>query len=172
MRKVRTAVTGSENSKEAAPIPAAALSAERAKPRGRASEGERTSTSPPFTSVIVFLRELSKIFNTASTAKMKNDRREAAEAGIYALKKPPRAREETRSRTESKDTMMADSAGIFTLSVPYAKPAVNASAESATISMINFETEKNKQVHLFFLICFIVCGYDIIDFESEEKNYG
>ncbi len=23
-----------------------------------------------------------------------------------------------------------------------------------------------------FLICFIVCGYDIIDFKLEEKNYG
>ncbi len=149
MAKVRTAVTGRENSKEAAPIPAAALSAERAKPRGRASEGERTATSPPLASVIVFLRELSKIFSTASTARMKNDRREATGAGIYALKRPPRAREETRSRTDSKDTITADRGGIFTLSVPYAKPAVNASAERATISIINFETEKNKWDHLF-----------------------
>lgn len=45
MRKVRTAVRDRENSKEAAPMPAAALSAERAKPRERASMGERTSTS-------------------------------------------------------------------------------------------------------------------------------
>ncbi len=80
---------------------------------------------------------------------MKNDRREAAGAGIYALKRLPRAREETRSRTDSKDTITADRGGIFTLSVPYAKPAVNASAERATISIINFETEKNKWDHLF-----------------------
>lgn len=148
---------GRENSKEAAPMPAAALSAERAKPSGRASEGERTFISPPLAFLIVFLRELSKIFNTASTARIKNDRREAAEAGIYALKRLPMLSEETRSRTDSKDTIMADRGGILTRSVPYAKPAVNASAERAMISSINFETEKNKWVHLLNLSYLLYC---------------
>ena len=54
MRKVRRAVRGRENSEEAAPMPAAALSAERAKPRERASAGERISTSSQLASLMVF----------------------------------------------------------------------------------------------------------------------
>lgn len=82
MRKVRTAVRGRENSKEAAPMPAAALSAERAKPRERASVGERMLTSSQLASWMVFFRELSKIFAAASTNNMTKDKKEAMEAGI------------------------------------------------------------------------------------------
>ena len=70
MRKVRRAVRGRENSEEAAPMPAAALSAERAKPRERASAGERISTSSQLASLMVFFRELSKIFTMANTNSM------------------------------------------------------------------------------------------------------
>lgn len=56
MRKVRRAVRGRENSEEAAPMPAAALSAERAKPRERASAGERISTSSQLASLMVFFQ--------------------------------------------------------------------------------------------------------------------
>lgn len=53
-------------------------------------------------------------------------------------------REEMRSKSESIATITADKGGIFTLSAPYAKPAVKASAERATISSMSFEMEKNK----------------------------
>ena len=45
MRKVRRAARGREYSPDAAPNPAAALSKDKARPKDRASAGERTSTS-------------------------------------------------------------------------------------------------------------------------------
>ena len=138
------AVSGRGNSKEAAPMPAAALSAERAKPRERASAGERTSMLPPLASRIVFFRELSKIY----TSKMAKDKKDVAFGGIYALKRLPMIREEISSKSERAATITAERDGIFTLSAPYAKPAVKASAERAMMSSKSFETEKNKWVHL------------------------
>lgn len=142
------AVSGRGNSKEAAPMPAAALSAERAKPRERASAGERTSMLPPLASRIVFFRELSKIFTRANTSKMAKDKKDVAFGGIYALKRLPMIREEISSKSERAATITAERDGIFTLSAPYAKPAVKASAERAMMSSKSFETEKNKWVHL------------------------
>ena len=94
MRKVRRAVRGRENSEEAAPMPAAALSAERAKPRERASAGERISTSSQLASLMVFFRELSKIFTMANTNSMAKDRKEVTAGGMYALKRAPIIRNE------------------------------------------------------------------------------
>ena len=100
MRKVRRAVRGRENSEEAAPMPAAALSAERAKPRERASAGERISTSSQLASLMVFFRELSKIFTMANTNSMAKDRKEVTAGGMYALKRAPIIREEMRSKAQ------------------------------------------------------------------------
>lgn len=151
MRNVSKAVSGSGNSEDAAPMPAAALSAERAKPRESASTGERTSTSSQLASLIVFLRELSKIFTRASANNMAKERKEVTAGGMYALKRAPMIREEIRSKSESAATITADTGGIFTLSAPYAKPAVKASAERAMISSMSLEIEKNKCVHLPFM---------------------
>ena len=158
MRKVRRAVRGRENSEEAAPMPAAALSAERAKPRERASAGERISTSSQLASLMVFFRELSKIFTMANTNSMAKDRKEVTAGGMYALKRSPIIREEMRSKSESAATMTADIGGIFTLSAPYAKPAVKASAERAMISSMSLDIEKNKCVHLPFMFDLLYVG--------------
>ena len=148
IRKVRTAVSGRGKSREAAPMPAAALSAERANPRERASVGDKMSMSSQFASLIVFLRELSKIFTKARTNKIAKEKKEVAGGGICALKRFPKKREEMRSKSDRAATITAEKGGIFTLSAPYAKPAVNASAERAIISSINFEMDKNKRCHL------------------------
>ena len=85
IRKVRTAVSGRGKSREAAPMPAAALSAERANPRERASVGDKMSTSSQFCFLDCFFDgSCQKFFTKARTNKIVKDKKDVAEGGIYA----------------------------------------------------------------------------------------